>query len=191
MTPRANTLASKALLLPHLKYKLYISFNSLKAFTMSATQPDSQTALPTPIPAQQPVVAPASQATPAKTASATKVKAKATPTKAMTKKAAATARKPAIDIAPKTPTKPVAKPVAEKLPKTKKPKLVRDSFTIPKPEYLVLEELKARAVALANPVKKTELIRAGIKALAALPDAGFLLAMKAVPVIKTGRPTKD
>ena len=75
--------------------------------------------------------------------------------------------------------------------KPKKPKLVRDSFTIPKLEYLVLEELKARAIALTYPVKKTELIRAGIKALSIMTDAGFLLALKAVPVIKTGRPTKD
>ena len=68
---------------------------------------------------------------------------------------------------------------------------MRDSFTIPKLEYLVLEELKARAVLLASPVKKTELLRAGIKALAAMADASFLAALKAVPVIKTGRPTKD
>lgn len=77
---------------------------------------------------------------------------------------------------------------AEKAEKAKKPKLVRDSFTIPKAEYVVLDELKQRAAKLARPVKKSELLRAGIKALAAMPDAGFLKAMDNVPAIKTGRP---
>ena len=70
----------------------------------------------------------------------------------------------------------------------KKPKLVRDSFTIPKIEYVVLEALKLRAAQLTRSVKKSELLRAGIKALAALSDAAFLSALKKVPAIKTGRP---
>ena len=80
----------------------------------------------------------------------------------------------------------VSKPV--KVEKVKKPKLIRDSFTIPKPEYLVLDALKERAGKLARGVKKSELLRAGIKALAAMPDAAFLAALAAVPTIKTGRP---
>lgn len=80
----------------------------------------------------------------------------------------------------------VNKPV--KLEKVKKPKLIRDSFTIPKPEYVVLDALKERAGKLARGVKKSELLRAGIKALAAMPDAAFLAALAAVPTIKTGRP---
>ncbi len=87
--------------------------------------------------------------------------------------------------------KAAAKPKAEKAVKVKKAKLVRDSFTIPKPEYLVLDELKLRAVKLAQPAKKTELLRAGIKALAAMSDASLLAALKTVPAIKTGRPAKD
>ena len=85
--------------------------------------------------------------------------------------------------------KPVKPKMAPKA-KVKKPKLVRDSFTIPKPEYLVLDALKARANAIASPAKKGELLRAGIKALAAMSDAAFLAALKAVPAIKTGRPVK-
>jgi len=68
---------------------------------------------------------------------------------------------------------------------------VRDSFTIPKLEYLKLEELKQRSVTLGNAIKKSELIRAGIMALATMSDANFLKATKAVPAIKTGRPAKD
>lgn len=79
----------------------------------------------------------------------------------------------------------------EKAEKPKKPKLVRDSFTIPKHEYVVLDELKNRATQLKQPAKKSELLRAGIKALAAMSDAAFLKALTQVPAIKTGRPTKS
>ncbi len=107
--------------------------------------------------------------------------------------------KPLIQIAAPTPTapvvkavaKPTAQPKAAKLVKEKKPKLVRDSFTIPKAEYSVLDELKQRAGKLASPAKKSELLRAGIKALAAMADGAFLAALKAVPAVKTGRPAKD
>ena len=102
------------------------------------------------------------------------------------KKAAATATKAVA----KAIAKPAAKPAAVKPPKAKKPKMVRDSFTIPKPEYDVLDVLKLRAAKLGNPVKKTELIRAGVKAIAALSDAAFKQALLAVPSLKTGRPAK-
>lgn len=80
-----------------------------------------------------------------------------------------------------------------KTPKTEKPKkakLVRDSFTIPKVEYLVLDQLKSRAVRLGTPAKKSEVLRAGLKALAGMDDAAFGAALGAVPAIKTGRPAK-
>ena len=80
--------------------------------------------------------------------------------------------------------------VAAKPAKAKKPKLVRDSFTIPKEEYAVLAELKQRCATLAQPTKKSELLRAGIKALAGMGDKSLLAALKAVPSIKTGRPKK-
>jgi len=99
-------------------------------------------------------------------------------------------------IAPKRPTPKAAAPAKAptvvnkpvKLEKVKKPKLIRDSFTIPKIEYVVLDALKERAGKLARSAKKSELLRAGIKALAAMPDAAFLAALAAVPTIKTGRP---
>ena len=84
----------------------------------------------------------------------------------------------------------LVKNLIEKPIKAKKIKLVRDSFTIPKPEYLILDNLKLRAADLKHPVKKSELLRAGIKALAAMTDAQLLLALKAVPMLKTGRPSK-
>ena len=69
-----------------------------------------------------------------------------------------------------------------------KHKLVRDTFTIPKSEYTVLEGLKLRAANLARPVKKSDLLRAGIAALYAMADKAFLAALNEVPSLKTGRP---
>ncbi len=119
----------------------------------------------------------------ASTKVAVKTPAKKVPAKAPVVKVAVKATE-------KVKVKAVAKPKAEKPAKVKKPKLVRDSFTIPKAEYTVLDDLKQRAGKLANSVKKSEFIRAGIKALAAMSDSAFLAAVKAVPAIKTGRPTK-
>ena len=92
-------------------------------------------------------------------------------------------------------TAPVPKAVAKKMPKTPlvvaaaaKPKLVRDSFTIPKAEYAVLESLKLRAATLARPSKKSEVLRAGIVVLNAMNDKAFVAALNAVTSLKTGRP---
>ncbi len=99
--------------------------------------------------------------------------------------------------ASKAPLRPTAKPAAKsasakpaRSDKVKKPKLVRDSFTIPKSEYAVIEQLKQRAAKLGAPIKKSELLRAGIKMLATLATADYLAALAAVPTIKTGRPAK-
>ena len=75
--------------------------------------------------------------------------------------------------------------------KVKKSKLVRDSFTIPKDEYVVLDLLKQRTAQLGHPAKKSELLRAGIKLLSGLSDPALKKAMGAVPAIKTGRPRSE
>ena len=80
---------------------------------------------------------------------------------------------------------------ALKADKPKKAKLVRDSFTIPKIEFTVLQDLKQRAGRIGSSAKKSEILRAGIKSLAAMNDAAFAAAMAAVPAIKTGRPAKE
>ena len=79
----------------------------------------------------------------------------------------------------------------EKDMKAKKPKLVRDSFTIPKDEYAVIETLKERTARLSTPAKKSELLRAGLKVLSQLDDATLQKAMQSIPAIKTGRPKSD
>lgn len=111
---------------------------------------------------------------------------KAAPRKAVAKKArAAAGKRPAPQKAASRKVAAPAKPA-----KVKKPKLVRDSFTIPKDEYTALAGLKQRCAALDQPVKKSELLRAGIQALAVLGDKALLAALKAVPSLKTGRPKK-
>lgn len=119
------------------------------------------------------------------------------PASPATKKPAAAPAKPKAAVKKQPAKAPVSKTVKAKpakpakpakVEKPKKPKLVRDSFTIPKAEYVVLDALKLRAAKLTRPAKKSELLRAGIKALAALSDAAFLTALEQVPAIKTGRP---
>ena len=89
--------------------------------------------------------------------------------------------------AAKAPAGPAA-PVVAKAPAKVKNKLVRDSVTIPKSEYAVLDGLKQRAANLTRPAKKSELLRAGIKALDGMSDKAFLAALAGVPSLKTGRP---
>ena len=89
--------------------------------------------------------------------------------------------KVAAKAAPEAPTKVIAA-------KSLKIKRVRDSFMILSDECALLGALKQRSLSRAHPVKKSELLRAGIKLLAALSDTALLRALKNVSVIKTGRP---
>ena len=74
--------------------------------------------------------------------------------------------------------------------KPEKVKMERDSFTMPKDEYAQLTLLKARLIAMGQPAKKSELLRAGIKLLAAMSDNTLKTTLAKIPVIKTGRPNK-
>src|SRR5512133_3032035 len=163
---------------------------SINTNTSSATQ--------APVPVQ---AAPMTSANmPVKAARKPAAKTPTAPVKATAKAAVKPSVKPAVKAAIKTAFKPLVKPAVkaaskpetltktDKTSKDKKPKLVRDSFTIPKAEYTVLDELKLRTGKLLATAKKSELIRAGIKALAAMSDAALLAALRAVPAIKTGRP---
>jgi hypothetical protein len=91
--------------------------------------------------------------------------------------------KPAVTKAPKA-------PAPEKIKPAKKPKLVRDSFTMPKDEYQAIETLKQRTTGLLRTAKKSELLRAGIMALSAMDDKNLVAILAKVPALKTGRPVK-
>ncbi|HSV70543.1 MAG TPA: hypothetical protein VLI72_10545 [Methylibium sp.] len=69
-------------------------------------------------------------------------------------------------------------------------KLVRDSFTMPKGDFELIATLKGRAVEGGRPAKKSELLRAGLQALAALKLPALIKALGALEPIKVGRPAK-
>lgn len=129
---------------------------------------------------------PAKKAEPAKpaTAKAAVTKTVATNPVAISPTPKATAKK--VDV-PKADLQKMAKSVKEKTPKLK---MERDSFTIPKTEYAQFAVLKDRLAKLGQPVKKSELLRAGIMHLTAMTDAALKAALSKVPAIKTGRPKK-
>jgi hypothetical protein len=69
-----------------------------------------------------------------------------------------------------------------------KEKLVRDSFTMPRVDFALIQQLKDRALGFKRPTKKSELLRAGLRALAAMDKKALQVALDALPQIKAGRP---
>ncbi|MBI5429546.1 MAG: hypothetical protein HY938_03695 [Nitrosomonadales bacterium] len=119
-----------------------------------------------------------------------------------TKKAVLTAKK---SPAKKTPilakpdisSKPVAKSsvkpaikTAKKAKKEHKVKVMRDSFTMPQVEYQKIAEIKATCLKAKMHVKKSEVLRAGLKLLAELSTPQLKRVLDSLEKIKTGRPQK-
>lgn len=69
-----------------------------------------------------------------------------------------------------------------------KPKLVRDSFTMPQADFVLIAQLKARALGQKHAAKKSEILRAALHALSAKSDAALLKALSELTPIKPGRP---
>lgn len=80
---------------------------------------------------------------------------------------------------------------ADKAEKLKRPKLVRDSFTIPEDEYKKIRVLKARCLEYGLELKKSELLRAGLAALEGMDRKQFEEIVNKVERLKTGRPAQD
>ncbi len=89
-------------------------------------------------------------------------------------------------------TVPATRPAATKppAPKPPKPKLVRDSFTMPQADFDLVATLKARALDFKRPTKKSELLRAGLQALARMDAAALRQALESLAPLKPGRPKK-
>jgi hypothetical protein len=94
----------------------------------------------------------------------------------------------------KSPAKPTVKGTSRATVKTPKKEhkknVVRDSFTMPQSEYQKIAEIKAICLKTGMHVKKSEVLRAGLKALAGLNTAQLKRALSALEKIKTGRPKK-
>lgn len=111
-----------------------------------------------------------------------------------TRKTAAAGKAPTTRTAAKKVAANAAKPAApqavKKLKKEPKVKVVRDSFTMPEGEYQKIAEIKALCLKAGMPVKKSEVLRAGLKALAGLSAVQLKRALNGLEKIKTGRPKK-
>ncbi len=70
-------------------------------------------------------------------------------------------------------------------------KPVRDSFTMPEADFALIATLKARALSAQREVKKSELLRAGLHALAALATPALVAAIDQLEPVKIGRPSKS
>lgn len=68
-------------------------------------------------------------------------------------------------------------------------KVIRDSFSFPKQDYLKISELKKTCLAAGVHVKKGEILRAGLNLLLALNLTELKQAIENVEKVKTGRPS--
>ena len=74
--------------------------------------------------------------------------------------------------------------------RSERAKLVRDGFTMPEADYALLKELKNRLHEVKREAKKSELLRAGLRALAQLDAKALAAALDRLEPVKTGRPPK-
>jgi hypothetical protein len=67
-------------------------------------------------------------------------------------------------------------------------KVIRDSFTIPGDEYELISRIKKRCMKAGVSANKSEVLRAGLAALDALPDRELAKVFESLARVKTGRP---
>lgn len=106
-------------------------------------------------------------------------------------RAAATAAHSLVALAD-TPTmpSPVVADEMETDKKSRKQKLVCDSFKFPHQEYAAFDTLKARCLKAGHAIKKSELVRAGLVALLSLSDEQLIEILSKLEKLKAGRPAK-
>jgi hypothetical protein len=134
----------------------------------------------------------AKSAAPKRAAAATAERAtkRAAARPAAKKASAATSRKP--DAASGAAVAEVkAKASAQPKEKTKKAKLVRDSFTMPEDEYRVLGEVKKACIKAGFEVKKSELLRVGVALIRQMDLPALKGMLAALPPLKAGRPKRE
>jgi len=71
-----------------------------------------------------------------------------------------------------------------------RPRLVRDGFTMPEADFALIAALKSRALGARRHAKKSELLRAGLRALATLDAKALVDALDRLEAVKIGRPRK-
>jgi hypothetical protein len=97
---------------------------------------------------------------------------------------------PSAVVAPAPAAKTAKTPKASRAAKPQKlhRKPVRDSFTMPEADFALVATLKARALAAQRATTKSELLRAGLHALAALDTPALVVVLGQLEPVKLGRP---
>lgn len=67
-------------------------------------------------------------------------------------------------------------------------KVIRDSFTIPSGEYELISKIRKRCMKAGVGANKSEILRAGLAALAAMDDKELAELFGRLTRVKTGRP---
>lgn len=96
--------------------------------------------------------------------------------------------KPVAKLAAKKPVKATQNLIAKK-PKKPKVKVVRD-FSMPQAEYQKIAEIKEACLKAGLRVKKSDVLRAGLKALGKMDDAQLKRVIAELGKIKASRPKK-
>lgn len=73
-------------------------------------------------------------------------------------------------------------------PKPEKPKVVRDSFTLPEGDYKLITTIREKCLKFGFDANKGEIVRAGLRMLAELKADELRKAVESVERVKTGRP---
>jgi hypothetical protein len=168
-----------------------------KEIPMARTMAAKATARPVAKKASSAKAAPAKAAVKAKASSARTAAAKTAAAKKSAKPAGPATAATAVKVARKAaravaaPAKAVrAKPAPAPMPAAApaRPRLVRDSFTMPEQEYAVLGTVKQACLKAGFEVKKSELLRVGVALLGRLDVADLRAVLASLPQLKTGRP---
>ena len=72
-----------------------------------------------------------------------------------------------------------------------KESVIRDSFTMPAADYALLADLQERCLKVGKSVNKSEIVRAGLQALARLAVSELVSAFEGVEKVRPGRPTRS
>lgn len=67
-------------------------------------------------------------------------------------------------------------------------KVIRDGFSMPASDQQLIQDIRIKSLKLGVDTNKSEIVRAGLRALMDLPDSKLTALLKSVPKIKTGRP---
>lgn len=119
-------------------------------------------------------------------------KAEVTAKKTATNKSPATVKKAAKPVVKPAAKKAVATPIpaAKKTKKETKEKRVHDCFSMPKFEYQRIAEIKVACLKAGLHVKKSEVLRAGLKVLGEMNAAQLKRAVAGLENVKSVRPKK-